>query len=136
MEYTELYHHGILGQKWGIRRYQNTDGSLTNAGKKRYSGNSEPHPDYMKAHTKKKVSEMSDEELNKRLNRIRMEQQYNQLSKPNKNKSRGQEAIKKIIEKGKLFNTLVSTALAVWNNLPKVEQLMNEISEKAKASAG
>ena len=28
-----LSHHGILGQKWGIRRYQNEDGSLTNAGK-------------------------------------------------------------------------------------------------------
>ena len=32
----ELYHHGIKGQKWGIRRYQNEDGSLTDAGKKRY----------------------------------------------------------------------------------------------------
>lgn len=31
-----LAHHGILGQKWGIRRYQNKDGSLTSAGKKRY----------------------------------------------------------------------------------------------------
>jgi hypothetical protein len=32
---NELYHHGIKGQKWGIRRYQNPDGSLTEAGKKR-----------------------------------------------------------------------------------------------------
>lgn len=32
-----LEHHGILGQKWGIRRYQNEDGSLTEAGKRRYS---------------------------------------------------------------------------------------------------
>ena len=31
-----LMHHGILGMKWGIRRYQNTDGSLTDAGRKRY----------------------------------------------------------------------------------------------------
>ena len=32
---NELYHHGIKGQKWGVRRYQNEDGSLTAAGKKR-----------------------------------------------------------------------------------------------------
>lgn len=32
----ELYHHGVKGMKWGIRRYQNEDGSLTPAGRKRY----------------------------------------------------------------------------------------------------
>ena len=31
----ELYHHGIKGQKWGVRRFQNKDGSLTPAGRKR-----------------------------------------------------------------------------------------------------
>ena len=35
---NELYHHGIKGQKWGIRRYQNEDGTLTEAGRKRYGG--------------------------------------------------------------------------------------------------
>lgn len=34
-EYPDyLMHHGIKGMRWGVRRYQNKDGSLTNAGKK------------------------------------------------------------------------------------------------------
>ena len=37
MENKSLQHHGVLGMKWGIRRYQNKDGTLTNAGKKRYA---------------------------------------------------------------------------------------------------
>ena len=36
----ELYHHGIKGMKWGVRRYQNADGSYTSAGKKRYRSTS------------------------------------------------------------------------------------------------
>jgi len=37
MEYEIIYHSGIKGMKWGVRRYQNPDGSLTPAGKKRYN---------------------------------------------------------------------------------------------------
>ena len=33
---SALYHHGIKGQKWGVRRFQNPDGTWTNAGKERY----------------------------------------------------------------------------------------------------
>ena len=36
---NELYHHGIKGQKWGVRRFRNEDGSLTSAGKRRQAEN-------------------------------------------------------------------------------------------------
>ena len=36
MSNNELKHYGVLGMKWGVRRYQNKDGSLTSAGQKRY----------------------------------------------------------------------------------------------------
>lgn len=45
---NELSHHGILGMKWGVRRFQNADGSLTAAGKKRYNTSPMPNRKEMK----------------------------------------------------------------------------------------
>ena len=55
-QYNELYHHGIKGQKWGVRRYQNKDGTLTSAGKKRKKETSNSSSEESKARTKKIVT--------------------------------------------------------------------------------
>ena len=69
MTYNDcLCHWGIKGQKWGVRRYQNQDGSLTAEGKNRYKQRND-HPDYICAHEKKSVRELSDAELNAKINR-------------------------------------------------------------------
>ncbi len=115
MEYNYLYHHGAKGMKWGVRRYQNKDGSLTPAGKKRYSSGlskrkseDDYHADYKKAHDKKSVKNMSDQELRERNTRLQMEQQYASLTKK---KNRGEKAVKAYIATaGTIAGVVAATA--------------------------
>ena len=69
----ELYHHGIKGQRWGIRKYQNADGSLTAAGKDRYVRSK-------RSESLKNRRLLSDDDLRKRINRLKMEAEYKRLS--------------------------------------------------------
>lgn len=65
---TELYHHGIKGQRWGIRRFQKKDGSLTSAGKKRYYDTPELNKQKREMESAKKAYKTSKEAYNRAYN--------------------------------------------------------------------
>lgn len=119
---NELYHHGIKGQKWGVRRYQNADGTLTSLGQRRYGNlsgsdrdkaiNLAVTKDYASSKMAAKggseiagharnvsssvrsmrkqrssdrmdLSNMTDRELQTRINRMNMERNYKSLMSEN-----------------------------------------------------
>lgn len=140
MERSELKHWGIKGMKWGVRRYQNKDGSLTPAGKKRYSDGSTSSSSTSKSSQtsqqpkKKTVSEMSDQEIRDAVNRLRLEQDYAKLN-PEK-VSRGKKFVDNLLDEtlsGVARGAGSASAIAV-TSLGKilVEQLEKAAREKMK----
>ena len=140
---NELYHFGIKGMRWGVRRYQNQDGSLTNAGKKRLKkghASNEENDSSNKSSTKssstKTVKDMSDDELSQAITRIQLEEKYKSLSPKNVSKGKkfvdtvvndilqpaaidiGKQVVKSLMVKG--VNSLVKDeSLKVYTNNKK-----------------
>ena len=187
----ELYHWGIKGMKWGVRRYQNKDGTLTAAGRSRYvgsnaegtdeksqkrvglsdkqkgalkigaalavaalgtyggyrlakSGKLEPfiaagkqkaaelmeeagkehssapktdaHADYTRAHEKKSVRVLSDEELNAKINRLQKEKQYESLIATPSN-------VKKMLATAGTAASALGTISTLYNNYNAVAKI-------------
>lgn len=93
MNNEELAHHGILGQRWGIRRYQNPDGSLTPAGRKRAQKLKGQYkeltgkkikgkiPKSQEDPNKKSIKNLTDTELTDRIKRLRGEKEAHQLER-------------------------------------------------------
>lgn len=81
----ELYHHGILGMRWGIRRTKSQLGYKTGNGKKRQGDDSDAEGKASSSGksggSKKSVTNMTDDELRNHINRLQMERQYLDLEK-------------------------------------------------------
>lgn len=154
----ELYHHGIKGMKWGVRRFQNADGSLTAKGKQRYGDkdtfekqypndvkkslntaknnmnkiggavkkakdiNSKNQKKLQEEQIKRDVSKMSDQELQKIVNRLNMEERYKQVMN-SRAAENGKDRAGKILE-------YAGTAVAVGVGAVELMLKIQEIKKK------
>ncbi|MDO4379003.1 MAG: hypothetical protein Q4C64_07755, partial [Erysipelotrichia bacterium] len=73
-------HHGILGMKWGVRRYQNPDGSLMAEGRERYSKNSSDYESYRK-NLNKDPKTLSNKEMKDVIYRNNLNNQFKRVKK-------------------------------------------------------
>ena len=105
MNERELVHYGVKGMKWGILRYQNPDGTLTAAGKvrdrmtrKRNLKKAEKILKGSNKTVKRRLSQITDEELQKAVNRLQLERTYKNLTTPPDKHKKAKEIATKWLE--------------------------------------
>lgn len=121
-------HFGIKGMKWGVRRYQNNDGSLTPTGKTRYSKKKTKktlsNEDIIKNADAKtiqsNISRLSTKELNEATMRANMKRQLGDIS--NAEKTRGRRAAMEVIRDFATITAAASGAIALGYRMHKVHK--------------
>ena len=152
----ELQHHGIKGMKWGRRRFQNADGSLTPAGVKRYRDEAEnierqlngrkstTADDYqnaikrtksvgegidsarkfnddvkrikdpaMEKRIRKSTEQLSDKELQQRVQRLNMEDNYTRMMMHREHLKQGEDYVSKMLDVSAVALRGATTALTI-----------------------
>ena len=142
---SDLRHHGIKGQKWGVRRFQNSDGSLTAAGRKRYGdGKGSSVEDYqnaikktkaagesvenirkfnndikrikdpaMEKRIRKSTETMTDKELQQRVNRLNMEDNYTRMMMNREQLKQGEDYVNRVLDVSAVALRGATTALTI-----------------------
>ena len=111
MNDNELYHYGVLGMKWGVRRKRNSSNVETVKPKK------------------KTLSEMSDDELKSKLNRLQMEKQYKELVRTLQD-SKAKTFVKKVLERS---GENIATQTATYIMGKSVNKLLKNLYDDPNA---
>lgn len=114
----ELYHWGIKGMKWGVRRYQNKDGTLTPAGEQHYA-DKEKKRSMMKDVKTRRL--LSDTDIKKKIERIKLEKELKSLTEDELRP--GKKAVEDILSNS---GKKVATALLTGAGLYVVKAVMEK----------
>ena len=136
-----LAHHGIKWQRWGVRRYQNKDGSLTaegrshyNVGPKRKEARSSKrisrevkHPNKKSDKVvKKNYKNLSDKELKKLTERLKIENKFLEQVTKNQDYYKGKTKTERVIDGLKKIDEITRTTKNIYMSRDKLNELKNK----------